>query len=396
MNAEHTKQGRDCDGNPMPKQRSPENAIQAQLRGLSKAFSEGRHDEVTLLIEQLGRTHRQHYRSSSIPRIEFKTPSELASFKPPEGWNLVGDYHLQRGAPCVIGGAPGTGKSRVATALAIAGATGADWMGLTVHTRFKTMIIQCENGPVRLAEELRDIVATEMDDFVRITPPPPMGFAFDDPAFCDDLRDQIKKWQPDVVVIDPWNRVASDDKAKDYKEAFERLLSILPNGNQAPALVIVSHTRKPKADERTSGRGLLNTLAGSYLLGSIPRCAFVLQPATDDPEDARVVWTCCKNNDGPLGARTAWERLNGLFAPVEDFDWDTFDHRGEKTERRRIITPELIKTVLKAEGGLTKAELAKQLVDGHGFGKTAAYNAIKKHADSIIEKEARFYHPDHA
>jgi Mrp family chromosome partitioning ATPase len=63
------------------------------------------------------------------PMIEFFTPSQLSAFTPPEGFKLVGDYHIQRAAPFVIGGAPGVGKSRGAVALAVAGATGNDWFG---------------------------------------------------------------------------------------------------------------------------------------------------------------------------------------------------------------------------------------------------------------------------
>jgi Mrp family chromosome partitioning ATPase len=56
------------------------------------------------------------------PMIEFFTPSQLSEFIPPEGFKLVGDYHIQRSSPFVIGGAPGVGKSRGAVALAVAGA----------------------------------------------------------------------------------------------------------------------------------------------------------------------------------------------------------------------------------------------------------------------------------
>jgi hypothetical protein len=56
------------------------------------------------------------------------------------------------------------------------------------------------------------------------------------------------------------------------------------------------------------GRRMKNT--PSYVLGSIPRTVFVLQSASDDPEEDRVVWTCCKNNDGELGQRSAWQRRN--------------------------------------------------------------------------------------
>ena len=59
---------------------------------------------------------------------------------------LVGDQHITRGSIFIIGGAPGVGKSRAAVALAEAGATSHDWFGLKVHSRFKTLIVQNENG----------------------------------------------------------------------------------------------------------------------------------------------------------------------------------------------------------------------------------------------------------
>ncbi|MGY8687240.1 MAG: hypothetical protein ACKVHP_05810, partial [Verrucomicrobiales bacterium] len=123
----------------------------------------------------------------------------------------------------------------------------------------------------------------------------------------------------------------------------------------------------------------MNTIAGSYVLASVPRAAFVLQPASDDTEDNRVVWTCCKNNDGELGPRTAWERQNGLFGEVEEFDWEAFDNVGERSKRRPPVTPDLLKEILRGHPkGMTRAKLKDVLVDTHGFGKTAAYSAINR------------------
>jgi hypothetical protein len=322
------------------------------------------------------------------PMIEFFTPSQLSAFSPPEGFNLVGDYHIQRTAPFVIGGAAGIGKSRGAVALGVAGATGNDWFGLPVHRRFKTMILQAENGRVRLKNEFADLDCNTLDEFIRVCSPPPYGFAFGDPVFRDSLQSEIEKFHPDVLIIDPWNRLARDDKARDYGVAFEELMSVLPAGDDAPALGIVAHTRKPRADERASGRGMLNLLAGSYVIGSVPRAVFVMQAASDDPVDNRVVWTCCKNNDGELGARSAWERRNGLFVPVPDFDWKTFEGDGEK---RRAVTLDDLDALF--EGG--KRQLAKnaavaQLMEQTGLAKTACYQSLKldgKFAKNISEQD---------
>ena len=321
------------------------------------------------------------------PMIEFFTPSELSAFTPPEGFSLAGDYHIQKAAPFVIGGAPGVGKSRAAVALAIAGATGKDWFGCTVHRRFKTMIVQAENGRVRLKNEFTDLNCAPLDEFVRVCSPPPFGFAFDKLAFCDQLRREIESFQPDVFILDPFNRLARDDKARDYAEAFEDLLSVLPTGDDAPALGIVAHTRKPRTDERANGRALLNLLAGSYVIGSVPRTVFVMQAASDDPTDNRIVWTCCKNNDGEHGQRSAWERRNGLFVPVENFDWKTFDGDGEK---RRTVSLDDLDTLFEgSKRQLAKNAAVEQLMEQTGLGKTACYQALKldgKFARNLLEQ----------
>ena len=188
--------------------------------------------------------------------------------------------------------------------------------------------------------------------------PPPFGLTFEREDFRALLAKEIAAFKPDVIVLDPWNAVAPDDRAADYLETFRVIRSVIPAGDDAPALGIVAHTRKPKSDEKAGGRGLLNLLAGSYVLGSVPRCAFVLQAASDDPEDRRVVWTCCKNNDGEMGARSAWVRCNGLFQPVTDFDWDAFDNAGSAKAPKWKAVVEIVQA---ADSPLTKAAIATAL-----------------------------------
>ena len=136
----------------------------------------------------------------------------------------------------------------------------------------------------------------------------------------------------------------------------------------------MAHTRKPKTDERASGRGLLNLLAGSYVLGSVPRSVFVMQAASDETTDNRVAWTCCKNNDGELGVRSAWERRNGLFAPVRDFDWEAFD--APDKDRRELITETDVAAIFE-KGTVMKAEAVKQLESNTGAHRASCYRALK-------------------
>jgi hypothetical protein len=308
------------------------------------------------------------------PLIEFRSPLQLKNFKPPPGLVLVGDCHIVKDSVFVIGGAPGVGKSRGSVALAVAGATGADWFGLEVHRKLKVMIIQNENGEFRLSKEFAELNCDALEDYIRVCPPPPYGLCFQREDFRAQLAAVIAEFKPDIVIFDPWNAAARDEKAREYIETFDLLRSVLPLGDDAPAVGIVAHTRKPKADERARGRALLNLLAGSYVLGSVPRTVFVMQAASDDTTDNRIVWTCCKNNDGELGARTAWERRNGLFAPVADFDFDAFD--APEKDRREIITEADVRAVFE-NGALTKAEAAKQLESNTGAHRTSCYRALE-------------------
>ena len=84
------------------------------------------------------------------PLIEFWTPSQYRDYEPPKDFMLLGDCHLTRGNIAVLGGHPGVGKSRAGIGLAIAGATGEPWMGLEVHSKFRTLVLQVENGEYRM------------------------------------------------------------------------------------------------------------------------------------------------------------------------------------------------------------------------------------------------------
>ena len=253
------------------------------------------------------------------PLIEFLSPTQIKKYEPPTDTRLVGDYHVTKGDVFLIAGPPGVGKSLSTVYLAVAGRHEIEWFGLPVHRQFKTMIIQAENGKVRLRNELQNLDCEDLDEFVRITPPPLYGLSFKRSDFKEQTAEAIADFKPDVVIIDPWISATHRDKTEDYLDTLDEVRSVLPK-DETPALGIVAHTRKPQPNERASGRALLHMIAGSYTIGARARTAFVMQAASDDTTDNRIVWTCCKNNNGEHGPRSAWERRNGLFRPVQDFD----------------------------------------------------------------------------
>ncbi|HEY1082703.1 MAG TPA: AAA family ATPase [Prosthecobacter sp.] len=311
--------------------------------------------------------------------LQFYKPSEIAAYEIPEEVPLIGDLHVFRGGIFVLGGAPGVGKSFALSQLALSGATGADWFGMKVHRRFKTMILQAENGMVRLASEYKvHCEVPNLDEWVRVSGDVDT-FAFENPDFCVEFRHEIEAFAPDVIVLDPWNRAARDNMEKDFRVAFENIIACLPDGPARPALMIVAHTRKPKMGERVNGRGLLNLLSGSLILGSVPRAAFILQAASDDPERSEFVFSCCKNNNGKLGGPTAWRREGVQFVgPLHDFDWERFNNGGTSGagKNSKIEESDLVKIFEDGRKWLSKDRAAKALMRLTGAGRSAAYLAL--------------------
>jgi AAA domain-containing protein len=307
--------------------------------------------------------------------IEFHPPSYYMAYTPPPDLVLVGDCHIVRGNIFIIGGPPGVGKSRSSIGLALAVALRVQWFGLETLIEFRTLIIQSENGQFRLKQEFTEINEPELENHLMICPPPPYGLCFSRSEFKDQLQRAHDEFGPQLVLLDPWNAIAHDDRMKDYRESLDIIAEVFHLGSdKGPAIGILAHTRKPLIGERTDGRALLALLAGSYVLGSVPRCVFVMQSASDDVNETKVIWTCCKNNDGKLGPRTVWERRNGLFVPVKDFDWQAFDH----PEQNKEFSPDLVVAWLAVlDQPATKQEIASGLVDS-GMSRATAYRLIEK------------------
>jgi len=304
--------------------------------------------------------------------IEFFTPSQIQSFELPPNLILVGDYHIQRGTFTVIGGPPGVGKSRAAMALAIAGATGQNWFDMEVKQKFRTMIIQNENGKGRLKKDFETINCSEFEHWIRICTPPPFGMAFNKIEFVHKLREKIDEFNPDIVIFDPWNSIAGDDKQSDYLEAFKLIRSVIPNSDTNAAIVIVAHTRKPKDDEKATGRELIHLLSGSHVLVSVPRSVFVMVPETSDVESGKIIWTCCKNNDGEMNASSVWLRKDLSFEYVGELDGNF------KPEAKRItVTLDNIRDLMKPyPDGLTKKAFVAMLKKKTNASQSACYAAL--------------------
>jgi AAA domain len=313
------------------------------------------------------------------PLVTFWTPSKLRDYVVPEGHNMLGDAHLQRAGISVLAGPPGCGKSRAALWLALLGARGeGEWFGLSIRTRFRTLILQAENGLARLHQDFASLAECEdLDDWIRISEPPTLGLNLSNAHFRAELCRIVGEFAPELIVFDPWNSIARDSMEKDFQTALDYVRDVLAASPGKPACLIVHHLRKPKADDRQRGRSLTNLLNGSQLIVSVPRSVFILQPGSDDTEDTRVVFTPAKNNDGPFGERSAWHRGSATFDRCADFSWGDYDG-GSAPKRESKVREEHVREVL-GDGPepMRLSEAVKKLMKLAKAGDTVAYEALQ-------------------
>jgi hypothetical protein len=103
-----------------------------------------------------------------------------------------------------------------------------------------------------------------------------------------------------------------------------------------------------------------------------------MEHASADVDQRRIVWTCCKNNDGELGPRSAWERENGLFVQVHDFNWRAFDEGNRRQGAPLEEIQQLVQKRVAAFGGMERQVLAKDIENLFNVSQPTAYRWIKK------------------
>ncbi len=336
---------------------------------------------------------------TATPLLTFLTPAQILAWRPAHDLCLVGEGLVTRGEVVLIAGAPGIGKSRAVFALAVSGTTGSEWLGQPVRCRFRTLFIQCENGMHRLHADFSALQAAgvDLEGSVEVLAPPDVGLAFGRPEFRAEVLAACQRLQagghPLLVVVDPWTECTQGDDKDGYQTALRNIRASLPKGDDAPALAIVCHTRKPKEEERASGRSLLNTIAGSYSIGSAARAAFVLQKVTDESADPRRVWSCCKANNCEMPAPTAWTCVDAGFSAITDFDWEAWRGGNSKpTGRPAKVTEAHVREAFVGSLGAAKKVIAARLEELAKCSTSKAYEAIDRHTQSgFLELEGGLY-----
>jgi hypothetical protein len=302
------------------------------------------------------------------PALKIWRVGELLKWVPPTHLRLVGDNEISMGYEglALIAGPGSSGKSLALASLALAGAIGAGtWMGRQVHRRFKTLIIQAENGPVRMKDEItamaRNYPKADLENHVFFSEPPEGGLPFHKPEFRVAVRREIETLKPSLVAIDPYSQLSAEDSSKDVMDKLAEIRSCFPSGDDCPGLVIVAHTKKPRSEDVRRGRSLAYQVSGSVALPNTCRCVYLLLPWNEELEEERIYWACCKLNNGKMYPASVWKRrFGGFFVPDPETDPKLWGVE-EKDEDDQLVTYADLLKAFGSEHILRKSDLAKRL-----------------------------------
>ena len=309
--------------------------------------------------------------STKAPRLKIWRAAELAEYKVPPHLRLVGDNELALGYEglVVIAGPGAAGKSLAANSLALAGAMGrGTWFGRTIHRQFGTLILQAENGTLRLKSQMEAMIKENphlreaIEKKVAFSSPPDGGLPFHDADFRRAVRAEWDREKYEVVIIDPWSHTATEDDAAAVVEKIHMIRSCFPGGDECPCICIVCHTKKPRPEDVRRGRGLVYMVSGSIALCNTARTVYMLLPFTDAEDDHRILWATPKINNGAPYAPSVWFRRFGtLFEADPATDASTWGQEERTAEESRAITPEHVAKAFEGLSVLKKSDLAKRL-----------------------------------
>lgn len=333
----------------------------------------------SLLMESASRIQTGVQKATNQnPRLVIKKCSERMKYQPPKDGLLVGDCEIRKGQEglVILAGPGSSGKSLAAGSLALCGAIGSGtWMARQIHRQFRTLILQAEVGPGRMKAQIAAFIKNNpdvnLDDWIFYSDPPEEGMSIHDDEFWAAVSRQCAEIKPDLVIIDPWSHLGVQDDASEVMDALRKIRASVGVGENAPGILIVTHTRKPRDEKAARGRNLANIVSGSVCLVNTSRCTYILLPWDDENlEDQRVYFACPKLNDGANFNPTVWQRRFGApFLHDPNTDPTTWG-QGTKSERSGVTKRDL-EDIYGENLGMNREELVAKLVEGGISGPTA-------------------------
>lgn len=204
------------------------------------------------------------------------------------GWLARGKLHM-------LAGAPGTGKTTIAMALAAALTRGSKWPDGTAAAIADVMIWSGEDDPAdTLAPRLKAMGADMTRiHFIKSTRDSNGERPFDPAADMGALEDKIQAIRPALLIIDPIVSAVAGDSHKntETRRALQPFVNL--SAKFGMALLGISHFSKG-----TAGRNPTERVTGSLAFGALPRVVMVAAKI-EGGENGKRIFCRAKSNIGP-------------------------------------------------------------------------------------------------
>lgn len=202
---------------------------------------------------------------------------------------LGSDDYLGRGGGMLFVSHAGAGKSSFILDAVMSWGLGKPWMGIRCSKPLVTLVVQAEDSDRYLGKLRRSFAhAHKLTEAEEATLGANVIVARvkgkSGVAFFAELRRLVKKYKPDLVVINPIYLYAEGDISRsEYAQPFLVALDDL-NRDEQFGYILVHHTGKPQAKDSKGKRAELEDWEtiymgfGSSYLANWPRCSALLEP----------------------------------------------------------------------------------------------------------------------
>jgi hypothetical protein len=322
------------------------------------------------------------------PRVlQTYTVDEVIEYQPPVGADLIAEGFIELGETALLYGPPGSFKGFIVGDLQRCGAIGhGHWLGFEVKTQFASLWLNCENGRKRLKKQFSGMdLPPEAREFIHVTGIPDV-LSLANPELIEDIREDIIKKNIKLLIVDTVSNFCADEQARDFSAFFDSLHRLFVGLEIKPAVLLIHHSRKPKAEDK-SGRALLNLISGHQTIQRRSRTIIYAGRVTEGFKETRVAVVALKvSNNGELEGEKIAVQLNQKLAleEIPDFDWSVWEKSdengdGQKKDKSKIRL-EHLQEVFK-DGPLTRQEATRKLITLCECGDSAVSDAIGKTRD---------------
>jgi hypothetical protein len=317
---------------------------------------------------------------------------------------LLGKRFLCIGGGLLVVAPTGVGKSTATTSMATNWSCGKPAFGIRPKRPLKFLIVQAENDDGDMSEMTRDLVEKLSAEERALVHSNTACVHIDNLSadnFIYFLSLLLKKHEPDIVLIDPFNAFSGGDPSNPTTVTtfLRNWLNPLLNKHQCAA-IIVHHT--PKTRNWDTSKWKPNewayAAAGNNDMSNWARAIMVLD-ATDDPDLYRFVlakrgkragWT--DDFGGTAYVRYFTRSKEGIrwsdASPEQVAELEETAKEKKQGRKQKYTNAKLLKPLLGDEDGLSFADLLKKLNhDGCEICQSTLWGRVMKcETEGLVEK----------